>query len=242
VNEFLAATDSDKSSWWVIGLVALFLSVGGLIFNAGRTRSKEIESVARSRGIPFRRSASRADETLPIGCSLEHKGTGHVISNILEAVRGEEMVLTMFDYEYTHAIESILETISDQDSTQSYNQTVVRMQSPLLRLPYFDLFPETIFATLGKMFGGSDINFDETEEFSRKYILRGGDERALRALFTPQLREFLERLGNLTIQGADDVLFLYRWTRLTKPKDLPAAIEENKQLFALFLEGQQSAD
>ena len=70
--------------------------------------------------------------------------------------------------------------------------------------------------------------------------MRGGDECALRAIFTPELRQFIERLDNLTIEGADDVLFVYRWMRQIKPENLAAAIEENKQLFALFLAGQQT--
>lgn len=239
-DELAVATDSGNYSWWLIGAVALVLFVGGLIFNADRSRSDQIEAFARSRGIPFRRSPTKSDEGLPIGCSLEQKGTDHVIANVLEVMRTDELVLTMFDYEYTLAIETVLDIIDDRDSTQRYQQTVTRLQSRLLKLPYFNLLPETLFAKLGKVFGGADINFDEAPEFSDQYVLRGGDEPALRTIFTPALRQFLEPLRHLTIEGADDVLFLYRWQRPTKPESFAAAIEESKQLLALFVEGQRS--
>jgi hypothetical protein len=236
VDETLGvATSSDNNIALIMLIAVVAAGIGGLVFYFDRERVNKIEAFANSLGVPFRRTPSKSDAQLPIGCSLEQKGCNHVIENVLEAVRTDELALTMFDYKYT-TDSNPLDYLNTHDSSQTYNQTISRIQSPLLKLPYFNLFPETIFKKVGKMFGGSDINFPEAPEFSDRYILRGGNETALRTIFTPALRGFLEPLEHLTIEGADDVLFVYRWQRRTD--DMPAVIEENKRLLALFLEGQ----
>jgi hypothetical protein len=239
VGSLRVATSSENNLGWVVLIAVMAAGIGGLVFYFDRERANKIEAFANSLGVPFRRTPRKSDEELPIGCSLEQKGCNHVIENVLEAIRTDELVLTMFDFKYT-TDRNPLDYLDTHDSSQTYNQTISRIQSPLLKLPYFNLFPETIFKKVGKMFGGSDINFPEAPEFSDRYILRGGNEAALRTIFTPALRGFLEPLGHLTIEGADDVLFVYRWPRRTKGENYAALIEENRRLLALFLEGQRS--
>ncbi|PZR73670.1 MAG: hypothetical protein DLM73_09945 [Chthoniobacterales bacterium] len=231
VTGILSAATSSNNTLLIVLLVVGATALCGLVLYADYVRSNKIEAFARSLGVPFRRKPTGSDNALPIGCSLENKGRNHIIANVLEALHTDELVLTLFDYQYT---------VGFGRQSQNYNQTIARMQAPLLKLPYFNLYPETIFAKMGKVFGASDINFSDAPEFSDNYILRGGDEAALRAIFTPALRQFLEPLQHLSIEGADDVLFLYRWQRRTKPRDLAAAIEQNKRLLALLFEGQQS--
>jgi hypothetical protein len=236
VESLRVATNSGNKVGWVVLAGVVAAGIGGLMLLFDSQRANEIEAFASSLGVPFRRTPKKSDEALPIGCSLEQKGCAHVVANVLEAVRTEELILTIFDYKYT-SDSNPLDYISST-SRPTYTQTITRIQSPLLKLPNFNLFPETIFASMGKMFGGSDVNFPEAPGFSEQYILRGGDEAALRTIFTPALRNFLEPLQHLTIEGADDVLFVYRWTRRTKAENFAALIEENKRLLALFLEGQ----
>ena len=239
VENLRVATSSNNSVGWVVLAGVVALGIGGLVCLFDNQRTNEIEAFARSLGVPFRRTPKKSDEALPIGCSLEQKGCDHAIANVLEAVRSEELILTLFDYKYT-SDSNPLDYLGSHSHPPTYTQTISRIQSPLLKLPFFNLFPETIFASVGKLFGGSDVNFPEAPGFSDQYILRGGDEAALRTIFTPALRDFLEPLQHLTIEGADDVLFVYRWTRRTKAEDFAALIEENKRLLALFLEGQQT--
>jgi hypothetical protein len=240
VENLRVATSSNNNVGWVVLAGVVALAIGGLVCLFDNQRTNEIEAFARSLGVPFRRTPKKSDQALPIGCSLEQKGCDHVIENVLEAVRTEDLILTLFDYKYT-SDSNPLDYLSSHSHPPTYTQTISRIQSPLLKLPFFNLFPETIFASVGKLFGGSDVNFPEAPGFSDQYILRGGDEAALRTIFTPALRDFLEPLQHLTIEGADDVLFVYRWTRRTKAEGFAALIEENKRLLALFLEGQLSS-
>ncbi|MFL6588692.1 MAG: hypothetical protein ACJ8M4_00820 [Chthoniobacterales bacterium] len=236
------AASSSLDPILLTAIVILGVGFAGFLLYKDSVRTANMETYARSLGVPFRRSPTTSDEHLPIGCSLEQTGYDHIIANVLEAVRTEDLVLTLFDYKYTpdsNALVFAADLLASRISTtQTYEQTIARIQSPLLKLPSFNLVPETIFKTVGKMFGGSDIDFPEAPGFNDQYILRGGNEAALRAIFTPALRRFLQPLQHLTIEGADDVLFVYRWQR--RSKDVGPLVEENKRILALFLEGQLS--
>jgi hypothetical protein len=213
----------------IIGFIVSVVVLGGLVLYFDRLRSKKIEAVAQSLGLTFRLKPTEADTALPAGSYLANEGHGHSVSNVLEAARSDELNFTLFDYQYT---------IGTGRSACTYNQTVTKMQSALFHLPQFILFPETFFAKMGKMFGKSDINFPESPEFSRKFVLRGDDEAAIWELFNPALRQALEAHDRLTIEGVGELLFIFRAGRRSKPAELPAEIEQDKRIAALFFEAQ----
>ncbi|HEX8077423.1 MAG TPA: hypothetical protein VF511_06375, partial [Chthoniobacterales bacterium] len=96
VVESRVATSSENNSGWLLLGAVVAAGIGGLVYYFDQQRSDKIGSVAASLGVPFRRKPRGSDEHLPIGCSLEHKGCDHVIANVLEAVRTDELVLTLF--------------------------------------------------------------------------------------------------------------------------------------------------
>lgn len=225
------AEDSELS-WFLIGGVIVVL-IGSSLFGvyASQIRANKIEALARSLGYTFRSRAIAADSELVIGCYLGETGSKPTVSNVLEVARTPELKFILFDYAYT--------TDNGETSTTTH-QTIARIQAPLLKLPSFLLFPETIFSRIKVLFGGADVNFPDSPGFSDTYILRGQDEAALRAIFSPALRQDLEPLRDLTIEGADDALFIFRAGRRTEPDELVARIEENKRILALFFEAQQA--
>ena len=213
----------------------------GLVFGGGicaivsyrdRERLRKIEEQARSLGWTFRRQPTSADNNLPVGCYLAETGRDPAVSNVLEVARTDELNFILFDFKYT---------VGYGKSQRTSHQTIARVRSPLLKLPSFLLFPETIFSKIAKVFGQTDVNFPDSPEFSDRYILRGQDEAALHAIFSPALRQALEPLEHLTIEGADDVLFIFRVERRIKAEELVARIEEDKKILALFFEAQQQS-
>ncbi len=228
------SSSSSGSCGWVviIGVVLFFVGFAALMFYLDRKRSDKIQAVATRLGFTFRRKATDADKALIVGCHIANSGHGHITSNILEAAQADELRMTLFDHVYT---------IGYGKSSQQYKQTVTRMQSPVLNLPSFVLFPESFFSKIGKLFGGTDINFPEAPQFSKKYILRGPDEAAIRALFTPAVLQFFEgQEGPLTIDAAGDTVFAHRTSRRAKPEELEAYVAEGKQILARFFEAQNS--
>ena len=74
--------------------------------------------------------------------------------------------------------------ISSGKSNHTVRQTVVAFTEGNTGLPDFDLSPENIFHKIGGAFGYQDIDFERFEEFSKRYLLRGKDEEAIRKTFT----------------------------------------------------------
>lgn len=214
-------------------VIGLFIAgIVALIMYVDRRRSDKIQAIATRLGYTFRRKPTDADNSSIVGCHIANSGHGHRTSNVLEVAQFDELRMTLFDHVYT---------IGYGRSSQTYSQTVTRMQSSVLNLPSFVLFPETFFSKIGKLFGGADINFPEAPLFSKKYILRGPDEVAIRALFTPGLLAFLERQERpLTIDAAGNTLFAHRTSRRAKPEQVEAFIAEGKQILAQFFEAQNS--
>lgn len=230
-DRLFLAKSSD--SFWPVLIIGLVLGGGiiSLVSYFDRVRIQKIEALANSLVFTFRRKPTRADNDLPIGCYLAETGRNPAVSNVLEVSRTDELKFILFDYEYT---------VGYGKSQHTAHQTIARMQSPVLKLPSFLLFPETIFSKIAVVFGQTDVNFSDSPEFSDRYILRGMGEAALRAIFSPALRKALEPLDHLTIEGADDVLFIFRTDRRIKPDDLVTRIEEDKKILALFFEAQQA--
>lgn len=214
-----------------IALAVLFAGLIGLLLYADKRRSNKIQAIATQLGYTFRRKPTDADNTLIAGCNIANAGHSRSTSNVLEAEQSAQLKITLFEYAYT---------IGYGKSAQRYRQTVTRMQSPVFHLPGFILYPETIFSKLGKLFGGADINFPEAPAFSKKYILRGPDEAAIRALFTPTVLQFFEQRKALTVDSAGDTLFLHRANRRIKPEEIGSQIAEAKNVLALFFEAQNS--
>jgi carbonic anhydrase len=227
---YLAKSSDPFWPWIVVALV-----VGGILTLISKyfenERTKKIEKLARSQGFNFRQTPTAADNDLPIGCYLAETGRNPAVSNVLEVARTDELQFVLFEYEYT---------VGYGKSQHTTHQTIGRLRTPLLKLPSFLLFPETLFSKIGVMFGRTDVNFPDSPDFSDQYILRGQDEAALRAIFSPALRQALTPLDHLTIEGADDVLFIFRSDRRVKPEDLVSRIEEDKRIAALFFEAQRA--
>jgi hypothetical protein len=215
----------------IFGGVALFVVLMAVTTYLSSARSKKIEALARSRGFSFHAKFVPADGTLPVGCSLMDEGRRPTVGNVLEVVRTDELELQLFDFGYTTGTGRMQTTVS---------QTVTRIRAPLLELPGFCLFPQTFGAEIRILFGGTDINFSDSPNFSGKFVLRGGDEPAVRRLFNPALRQGLEPFGRLTIEGAKHTLFIFRAFHNIKPADIPARIEDDKRILALFFEAQRS--
>jgi hypothetical protein len=197
-------------------------------------RSKKIEEVARGLGLTFRRKPSEADKTLPVGSRLVEDAFAPRVSNVLEAARTADLNLTVFDYAYEPR------GSMRSDSNTKVKQTVTRMESGFLNLPKFVLFPGGFFEKMEVRFGQTDINFPDSPEFSRRYILRGDDEPAIRALFNPILRRALEGQFGVTIEGGSQLLFIFRAGVRQKPEELSGKIEQDKAIAALFYEAQRS--
>jgi len=101
-------------------------------------------------------------------------------------------------------------------------------------LPQFLLTPEGLWARLAAYFGGQDIDFAESPEFSRAYRLRGNDEAAVRALFTPARRQVFELLRGQHAAGAGQELIWWRDGALPPPDQFDTFLMEGQRIQMAF--------
>ena len=96
-------------------------------------------------------------------------------------------------------------------------------------LPGFELSKEGWLSRLAALGGFQDLVFDHHPEFSRRFLLRGEDETAIRALFDSTLLAFFERLPadwNQTVEGRGEWLVVYRKDSRLKPDEIPAFVRQ----------------
>jgi hypothetical protein len=117
----------------------------------------------------------------------------------------------VFDYRYT---------VGHGRNSHTYNQTVLYFETPRLQLPMFTLSPENFMHKFITALGYQDIDFASHPEFSKKYLLRGQDEMAIRNAFTPQVMNFYEANQGWSTEGGGGQLFVYRLGHRLQPFEI----------------------
>lgn len=182
-------------------------------------RRAELERLSHILGWSYFREAGL--ETI---AELEHfplfgQGRRRRIRNLLRRTDGA-MRRLFFDYLYV--------TGGGQHS-QSHRLSLAAFEVES-ELPVFALRPEHLLHKIGSAFGFQDIDFDASPEFSRRYLLRGEDEDAVRTLFGPSVRAFFDRQPGWSIEGGGNWLVFYRHGKRVPPSELSAFLESCKNV------------
>lgn len=113
-------------------------------------------------------------------------------------------------------------------ATEVYNTTVEIVYLPQ-DIPRFILEKEQLFDKLFdrvmEFSGQRDIDFQLFTKFSKKFLLKGEDEVAIRSFFTPELIEFLEQEDIYHIESNREALLLFKYLR-------PAKVDEVTKMLA----------
>lgn len=149
-----------------------------------------------------------------------------MVWNLMESPAGAVPMLRMMDYGYV---------AWNGQRRVVRGATVALVEHTGLALPHFHLTKEEQWEWVQKLTKTQDIDFAEHPAFSKMYHLRGGDEAAIRALFTPQIREALERHPGLTIEGHGSQLLIFREGDVPEPKQRPGFLDEVRQVAQLFV-------
>ena len=108
-------------------------------------------------------------------------------------------------------------------AAEAYRTTTEIVDLPF-ELPPFLLKKEDIldraFDRLRKFTGYQDIDFEVFPGFSKKFILEGPDEAALRKLFQPDLLRFLENADIYHVECNGQALLIFRRLRLAKEREI----------------------
>lgn len=207
----------------VAGVLALALIIVTAVV-ADRKRTGALELVARDLGFTFIKNGSAFLEESFTLLHLFEQGHGKRIRNVMSG-RFEDVDVLLFDYRYT--------TGGGRNQT-TIELTVAAYRTPGAAIASFELRPEHFFHKIGQAFGYKDIDIDTYPQFSKRYLLRGEDEQAVRDCFKQQTLEMLEFDPGWSIEAAGQWMVLYRSNRRVKPGQIGEFLEKTWTLFLSF--------
>jgi hypothetical protein len=213
----LALALPGSAGWVILTLVAVALVLAVAAY-FGKKRAAALQEAAAEIGFSFERKGAVFRAELSPSLYLLRLGRGKTLSNV---IRGPGA--TLFDYRYQ---------VGGGDSTQSISQTVAAFRFPPV-LPEFHLGPENILHKLAGAFGYQLIRFETHPEFSRRYLLRGPDEAAVRAFFRPPLLDYFQSLPEKpvwNVEAAGPWLLLYHAKKKVKPAELRSFLDATRAL------------
>ncbi len=115
---------------------------------------------------------------------------------------------------------------------RTHRRTICVLRTDAMDVPLCYLRPEVgLLDSLGSLFGGQDIDFQEDLEFSRAYVLQGEDEPAIRELFNADVRAwFTERAGQHFHFEAQGKVLLFHLGRRRPPGEARELMEQALQI------------
>jgi len=207
------------------GSIAL---VGGIIFlvrYAAKKRKEALMALATEMGLQF---SAVQDEDL-LGkmemFSLFNRGRSRKMRNVM-TTETDVARLSIFDYQYT---------TGGGESSRTYRQTVVALESEALVMPVFSLRPEGFFHKLGAAIGMQDIDFENHPEFSDSFVLTGGDEQAVRSFFDDSLLEHFVQQKGSCVEGASG-MFIYFRSGQRKPEEIREFMNQGYMMYSAFID------
>lgn len=211
-----------------IGMVVAFLALG-ITFSIrasinAKKRAQALQNFAQENGLEF--AARDSGPAIDAQTALFDRGSARRFRNMMTGKWGGQEI-SAFDYQYT---------INTGKSSTTIVQTVAAFTRQL-PLAWFELRPEGFLDRVGEVFVHRDIDFDSNPQFSRRYMLRGRDEDAVRTLFAPALLSYLEMLpagDQLHVEGDGKTLFLYRSRVQVKVENMRAFLDEMSGIAGTF--------
>jgi hypothetical protein len=203
-------------------------AVAGAVIYIGRRgrmkRADEMARVAAELRLAFTPEGDETTMATHAGLHLFSHGRSKKARNLMRGSVRDSNV-SIFDYQYT---------VGGGKNQHTYRQTVFSVQMEGRNLPAFSMRPENVFHKLGSMMGYQDIDFEGNPVFSKKYLLRGPDEAAIRSAFTSRVMTFLESESGLSVEADGRTLIVYRHSRSVKPEAVREFVETGMRIAGLF--------
>jgi hypothetical protein len=195
-------------------LVALVIFVTAYSRRKEKERTQQLQVAAGQLGWSFAASAPLNMISGLDRFAFFNQGHSKEIKNFMYGA-ASGIKAAVFDYVYVTGYGK---------NRQTHRQSVVYLEPPYLRTPYFSLRPENVLLKIFTAFGYQDIDFGQRPEFSRQYILRGQDEPAIRQTFNDGLLSFYESYPGTCTDGGGNQLFVYRGGYRFQPQEIQSYV------------------
>lgn len=217
------------SSWPALVIFGVAgVGIGGIAYAsylAEKKRTAAMKAVAQTMGFAFYDEREQAAiEALVLGLPLFNVGHSRKAARTLRGKLADQDTAIM-DYRYT--------TGSGKNS-QTHRLTVVVFPEGAKGLPDFRLSPESVLHGLAEIFGAQDIDFEQNEEFSKRYLLKGQDEAAIRKAFTLDVLAWFGGAPGWCVQTAAGRLLAHRGEKYVEPAEIPAFAADALRIAGLF--------
>jgi hypothetical protein len=206
------------------GILLLVVVVAVLAVRAERKRTEALRRVADEMGFEFSADPPAGFVSRYPGFHLFSQGRRPDVRNLLRG-RAGGLEVSIFDYAYV---------TGSGKNRHTWRQTVLAFEIDDADLPAFSLRPEMWFHKVGQWLGYKDIDFESHPTFSKKYLLRSGEEEAVRALFNDHVLEYYEANPNVCTEGCGGRLVYYRAQKRVDPAEVRSFLEEGFRVLALF--------
>lgn len=125
-------------------------------------------------------------------------------------------------------------TVGHGKNQSTHSQSVIYFQTNKLSLPFFSLRPESFGHKLISALGYQDIDFAQRPAFSKKYLLRGQDEQAIRNTFHDAALAYYENNLKLCTDAGANEIFFYRQNVRVEPMNVRAFVDWGMNMLTLF--------
>jgi carbonic anhydrase len=199
-----------------VGLL-IVIAVGAVfIWRKEKERTEALRGVAQAVGLTFKPTAGLAEVRALGDVQLFARGHSRAVTNLMTGRLGDQQA-AVFDYSFT---------IGAGKGRYTTSQTVVLLPSAKGSLPDLQMAPENPLIKIAEAFGYQDIDIESAPEFSRRYILRGADEAAIRAALHPGATSYFAGHEGWTVELQSGTVGIYRADIRPKPADMRTFIED----------------
>lgn len=213
-----------------IVIVVLLIVIAIISYVQDKKRTEALQVISQKLGFLFSQDGGAlSGEDLIKRFALFNMGHSHNFKNVLRKEQNDISII-QFDFRY--------KTGSGKNQS-TYNQTVTIFKKQGAFLPHFTLGYEGFFHSVGNLFGNNDIDFTDSPEFSKIYLLKGEDESAIRSLFTENIRKFFSEKYRVNhtafyLESYTDSLLVYMKNRMVTPETMMSSLNERVEIFQMF--------
>ncbi len=212
----LAATGVPLVPVLVFAAVVVVIGVGvSLAYRHEKQRTAALADACLRLGFTFQPGIPK--EQIPTFGTFHLFNLGHSRKgwNLMTG-KADGAAASLFDYRYT---------TGGGKNSHTWTQTVA-VFAEAGALPEFLLSPEHWWHKVGEILGHNDIDFEASPDFSKHYLLKGPDERAIRTAFGAEPLGFFAQQPGWSVEARGGKLAIYRVSHRPRPEELQAYVTE----------------
>ncbi len=218
----------ELGAWIAIGIAGAIIGVivvAALISKRlQRKRAAAMERVAGELGLEYRPIGSDGVVAQQGNFELFSKGRAKKVFNMLQGGGGERR-LAIFDYLYT---------TGGGKSTHTWKTTVFSVRFDGSEMPAFMLRRKQLGDGIASWFRGKGIEFAGRPMFSKRYLLRGENEEAIRAVFTEPVVTYFEENPGLFVEALGNAMMIYRLGKKVQPEGVSELLGQGLEVLGMM--------